>query len=276
MASYYLPVMPQQQQQQQVAPQTPPAAATEIIPGLFLGGKHDVDCSRWTHILNLWRKELPAHQVMAARTGASRYLHVPFADLPEEEFRMMTELRRVLLFLDAAMACPDARVLVHCRKGISRSATVCAAFLLHTGRIPLAHGGGYGGAAEVASPVEAALNFLRERRPQVQPNVGFIRFLEWYQQNVAAVKESLMGGGGESYATAMAIAAQQQLLQQQQQRLCLVPLYAMPPPGLHHAPAAPPAAAAAAAAAAAVKHGPLPPAGGAGGLTSARRSWGAM
>ena len=28
---------------------------SEIIPGLYVGGKHDVECARWTHVLNLWR-----------------------------------------------------------------------------------------------------------------------------------------------------------------------------------------------------------------------------
>mmetsp|Transcript_6997 Transcript_6997/g.15037 ORF Transcript_6997/g.15037 Transcript_6997/m.15037 type:complete len:88 (+) Transcript_6997:26-289(+) len=55
---------------------------------------------------------------------------------------------------------PPGRVLVHCRHGHSRSATVAMAYLLrcHPTRFP---------------DVEAAVAHCRARRPRVRPNDGF-------------------------------------------------------------------------------------------------------
>ncbi len=53
-------------------------------------------------------------------------------------------------------------MLVHCEFGVSRSATVVAAYLMH------ARGCG----------VDAALQFLRTRRPKVKPNPGFLEELQ--------------------------------------------------------------------------------------------------
>ncbi|KAH9994146.1 protein-tyrosine phosphatase-like protein [Russula compacta] len=57
------------------------------------------------------------------------------------------------------------RVLVHCFMGISRSATVIAAYLMSTRHIP----------------VHKAIAIIKRARPQVQPNYGFIKELHAFQ-----------------------------------------------------------------------------------------------
>lgn len=57
------------------------------------------------------------------------------------------------------------RVLVHCAAGMSRSATIVAAYLLHY------HGDQF-------PSVAAVIAYLRERRPIVRPNAGFLAQLE--------------------------------------------------------------------------------------------------
>jgi len=53
------------------------------------------------------------------------------------------------------------RVLVHCYMGISRSATVIAAYLMSSRQIP----------------VQKAIAIIKRARPQIQPNYGFIKSL---------------------------------------------------------------------------------------------------
>ncbi|KAI0035337.1 protein-tyrosine phosphatase-like protein [Vararia minispora EC-137] len=72
----------------------------------------------------------------------------------------------------------DARVLVHCMMGISRSATVVCAYLI----------------AEHNMSAGDALTFTRSKRPIVRPNIGFERQLhEWEQRFAPPVQESTVG-----------------------------------------------------------------------------------
>jgi len=57
------------------------------------------------------------------------------------------------------------RVLVHCHMGISRSATVIAAYLMSSRHVP----------------VHKALAIIKRARPQIQPNYGFIKELHAFE-----------------------------------------------------------------------------------------------
>ena len=70
------------------------------------------------------------------------------------------------------------RVLVHCLAGISRSATICIAYLMYHKRLPL----------------EAAYDFVKCRRQLIAPNLNFMRQLVEFEQHVLATG----GGGGGS------------------------------------------------------------------------------
>jgi len=59
---------------------------------------------------------------------------------------------------------PENKILVHCVMGISRSATVVCAYLI----------------AEKGMNAPTAINFVREKRPIICPNVGFQRQLGEY------------------------------------------------------------------------------------------------
>lgn len=69
---------------------------------------------------------------------------------------------------DALSRDPEARVLVHCAEGISRSVSVGAAFLMAT----------YGW-----SPRDA-IGYIKERRGVANPNFGFIQQLHEYGRDV--------------------------------------------------------------------------------------------
>lgn len=60
------------------------------------------------------------------------------------------------------------RVLVHCQAGISRSATICLAYLMHTQRFRL----------------DEAFNFVKQRRNVISPNLAFMGQLLQYEVDI--------------------------------------------------------------------------------------------
>ncbi|KAG6810854.1 hypothetical protein H0H92_010069 [Tricholoma furcatifolium] len=96
-----------------------------------------------------------------------RHLHVRIEDSPFVELAahlpMTTQWIR-----DAYLSNPDARILVHCHEGISRSVSVVAAFLIAT----------YGWT------VPEALQYIKQKRRVADPNFGFIAQLGEYAQSL--------------------------------------------------------------------------------------------
>jgi len=76
-------------------------------------------------------------------------------------------------FIRDALKDPESKVLVHCVMGISRSATVVCAYLI----------------AEKAMTGQAAIEFVREKRPIICPNIGFQRQLDEYSVKIHGVRE---------------------------------------------------------------------------------------
>lgn len=62
------------------------------------------------------------------------------------------------------------KVLIHCRAGISRSATVCIAYLMYAGRLPL----------------DEAHDYLKHCRPLISPNLNFMRQLAEFEACLSA------------------------------------------------------------------------------------------
>lgn len=111
-----------------------------------------------------------------ASNGQLRYLHVPIEDRASVAKSMLELLRGELLpaLLDAWEA--NARILIHCREGKSRSVTVAAAFLmkLHArdglfSELDVTREGGL---------VGATVAFIRRAREVAKPNKGFLRALQ--------------------------------------------------------------------------------------------------
>ena len=60
-------------------------------------------------------------------------------------------------------------MLVHCLAGISRSATICIAYLMYAGRVSL----------------DTAHDYLKHRRPLIAPNLNFMRQLAEFESQLA-------------------------------------------------------------------------------------------
>jgi protein-tyrosine phosphatase len=79
----------------------------------------------------------------------------------DPEFSLQPAVERALDFLDCHLAA-GRPTLVHCQAGISRSATVILSYLI----------------TRKGMSLREAFLLVKERRPQVQPNHGFFKYLE--------------------------------------------------------------------------------------------------
>lgn len=89
--------------------------------------------------------------------GRFRYLRVPLLDTPEQAGELA--LSEALDFIESSS---PGKCLVHCNAGVSRSATVCVAYLM----------------IKRGLDFNAALAAVRKARPSVRPNDGFMKWLQ--------------------------------------------------------------------------------------------------
>lgn len=169
-------------------------ALAEVTPGLWLGGlgalKEIRKISRsWTviSVLNsallkdFVQKCLDETECDTARVENRVEWDLP--DLSRAEF-LSPRLDDILRIIDSViMTSSDANhpraCLVHCAFGISRSASVIAAWLLSRRKF---------------RTLEETMNCLRRARQKVSPNVGFLsmlRALEQCEGNVSAAMERM-------------------------------------------------------------------------------------
>jgi hypothetical protein len=133
--------------------------ASEIIPGLFLGAaeaafkhmKRDLDELRVVLIVNA---TMDRESVNEFEGCGITYVRIAIND---------SEHAHMLPYFDGTSDCIDrtidqgCSVLVHCRQGISRSASIVIAFLMKHRKMSK----------------EEAYIFVKKRRPVVAPNEGF-------------------------------------------------------------------------------------------------------
>lgn len=90
-------------------------------------------------------------------------MHVKLEDLPFAE--LAAHLPSTTAFIrDALRSSPEARVLVHCSEGISRSVSVVAAFLM----------------AQYRWSPNDAVEYIKSKRRIANPNAGFVQQLHEY------------------------------------------------------------------------------------------------
>jgi predicted protein tyrosine phosphatase len=118
--------------------------------------------------------------------GITKVLTIQLEDLPQKYKRhfheqnhkfiemkdcasanIMEKFDEAIEFLSRCEKTPG-NTLVHCRMGISRSATICTAFLMKTQQLNF----------------DDAFGRVRERRPQAGPNFGFLGQLKVYESQI--------------------------------------------------------------------------------------------
>jgi predicted protein tyrosine phosphatase len=140
------------------------AVVSPILPGrLYLSGVTAASSPETlteygiTHVLSIVTPD------EAPRLSEDIKHHViPISDTTTTN--LLQHLPAVVEFIESAFQNPNAKVLVHCVEGVSRSASAVIAYLM----------------AERGMSFPQALRVVKRRRAVVSPNLGFIRQLsEW-------------------------------------------------------------------------------------------------
>lgn len=152
-----------------------------IIPHLYLGnmeGSYDIDLltkNRISVIINM-ALEIPENKKVNQYLGIKYYTYL-WDDTPN--FNILKEMDNVTSFIHSLIS-KGNNVLVHCRAGVSRSASVVIAYLIrYYGMTP-----------------RDAYSYVKNRRPIINPNPGFIRQLNHY----FSLYKNVHATGGQSPA----------------------------------------------------------------------------
>ena len=137
-----------------------PPNYSQIEEGLWLGGSVPEPPSGTRAVLNLCEAEDPYR--------VESYRWEPIRDA--EPAPTMAWLREQVAFVDSERAAGRA-VFVHCRNGVSRSAMVMAAYLMHRENWSR----------------DQAIEHLRQRRPGVRPNPAFLPLLKDWERSLGIV-----------------------------------------------------------------------------------------
>lgn len=132
----------------------PCIGSLDVAADVGLLQKHNV-----THILSV----APLHSYIVPTEA--KHLCLDILDLPETQ--LSEYYPAAFKFIESAVAC-DGCVLIHCNAGVSRSAAMTIAFLMHSRGIPYHN----------------AHAIVKEKRPAINPNQGFIKQLKTFEQKI--------------------------------------------------------------------------------------------
>ncbi|KAG8578665.1 hypothetical protein GDO81_010575 [Engystomops pustulosus] len=139
----------------------------EILPFLYLGSayhasrKDMLDTLGITALINV-SANCPNHF-----EGHYQYKSIPVEDSHKAD--ISSWFNEAIDFIDSIKN-KGGRVFVHCQAGISRSATICLAYLMRTNRVKL----------------DEAFEFVKQRRSIISPNFSFMGQLLQFESQVLA------------------------------------------------------------------------------------------
>ncbi|XP_048709064.2 protein phosphatase Slingshot homolog 3 isoform X2 [Caretta caretta] len=144
---------------------------SKIFDHLYLGSEwnaanlEELQRNRISHILNVTR------EIDNFFPALFTYLNVRLYD--EEASQLLPYWKETYHFISAVRA-QNSRVLVHCKMGVSRSASTVIAYAMK----------------EYGWSLERAYRHVQDQRPIVHPNPSFMRQLEFYQGILDASRHS--------------------------------------------------------------------------------------
>lgn len=134
-----------------------------IIPGIYLGSQDSVSPSNFeeyqiTHVLSVG---IETPLTSSDKLNVQCYF-LPCLDLPETELNLVLEQAFAIM---NPIREKGGRVLVHCNAGVSRSSTLCIAYLMRMEGMTF----------------ERAFQLVKSKRECIRPNDGFLKQLKMFK-----------------------------------------------------------------------------------------------
>jgi dual specificity phosphatase 12 len=143
-----------------------------ILPNLFLGNRsaaHDKNILKFHGITHIVQCTEGGHPFQEEFT----YMKIEAGD--SEDFQMCEHFASSFEFIEQALSNENNAVFVHCAAGASRSATIVIAYIMK----------------KLSLPYTAALKYVQNKRPIVQPNEGFLQQLQQYEKQLENMYASI-------------------------------------------------------------------------------------
>ena len=135
----------------------------KVMDYVYLGSLRTAQCETIYRELDIKYVLTAGRNLEAVIAEDMQQLALPLDDLPGENISLF--FKEAFNFIDQAIA-DKKGVLLHCFAGLSRSVTVMVAYLMKT-RYPIS--------------ARAALELVKQARPNSNPNDGFMKSLEKYE-----------------------------------------------------------------------------------------------
>ena len=136
---------------------------TEITKNIWLGPCDNIEHEKYDAIVSL----VPHYQIPKCAKEfkiSGNFLHISILDF-DDEF-IFPHIDKFIKFMDEKIN-EDKKIYIHCVKGISRSATFVIIYLMYSKKI---------------YNYQLILDFVKSKRNIINPNRGFIKSLEIYQE----------------------------------------------------------------------------------------------
>ncbi|XP_003218549.1 dual specificity protein phosphatase 5 [Anolis carolinensis] len=137
----------------------------EILPFLYLGSAYHASKYEFLANLNITALLNVSRKSSEPFTGQYCYKWIPVEDSHTAD--ISSHFQEAIEFIDCTRR-EGGKILVHCEAGISRSPTICMAYLMKMKKFRL----------------EEAFDYIKQRRSLISPNFGFMGQLLQYEAEI--------------------------------------------------------------------------------------------
>ncbi|XP_015673595.1 dual specificity protein phosphatase 5 [Protobothrops mucrosquamatus] len=137
----------------------------EILPFLYLGSAYHASKCEFLANLNITALLNVSRKSSEAFTNQFCYKWIPVEDSHTAD--ISSHFQEAIEFIDCTRRA-GGKILVHCEAGISRSPTICMAYLMKTRKFRL----------------EEAFDYIKQRRSLISPNFSFMGQLLQYESEI--------------------------------------------------------------------------------------------